>query len=197
MQRVLRTNLRARNRALKAARQADYDEYRKDWKDFAQRESMVEKVKQEDIRAEKKARREDWLLGPLAPKRDVGTKQGFYGMANGLIAQPPVFPPRIRHGPKGDGWDPSIGKPGGPKGWEGVGNEGNIVAGDRVCVVKGKSSLIGKIGDVKEVDSASKVLKITGLNTVSILCLFTPLHSPSSWTRETSSLLTGDVLLFH
>ncbi|EXJ71578.1 uncharacterized protein A1O5_05386 [Cladophialophora psammophila CBS 110553] len=138
MQRILRINLQARNQALKASRRKNYEKLRDDWKDYETRLIQTEKVKNAHIKAERRARREDWVLGPLAPKRDIGTKQDFYGTVSNLLYQGPVFPPKVRHG--------------------------NIVEGDRVCIVKGKESLIGQIGQVKDVSSDSKELRIEGLN---------------------------------
>ncbi|EXJ59140.1 hypothetical protein A1O7_06571 [Cladophialophora yegresii CBS 114405] len=166
MQRVLRINLQSRNQALKAARRRNRDEYLKDWKDFESRQIITQKQKNEYIKAERKSRREDWMLGPLAPKRDVGTKQNFYGTVSNLLYAGPVFPPRVRRGPKGKGWDfvGGEGRPEEQKEWEGYGNEGNIVEGDRVVVVKGPTSLVGQIGKVKEVASDTKEVRIEGLN---------------------------------
>ena len=163
MQRILRINLQARNQAAKAARRKEYDTYRKDWKDYQRRYNIREKAQNELIKAEKKARKEDWILGSLAPRRDVGVNQDLYGTVKNLLYQGPVFPSKVRYGPKGNSWDDV---PDGEKLWEGLGNEGNIVVGDRVCVVKGKDSLIGQIGKVKEVLSDTKELRLEGLNMV-------------------------------
>ncbi|KIX95476.1 uncharacterized protein Z520_08993 [Fonsecaea multimorphosa CBS 102226] len=167
MQRILRINLQARNQTLKATRRKNYEKLREDWKEYETRLVQTEKVKNAHIKAERRARREDWIMGPLAPKRDVGTKQNFYGTVSNLLYQGPVFPPRVRHGPKSNGWDP-VGGEGleeEQKEWEGFGNEGNIVEGDRVCIVKGKKQgLIGQIGKVKDVSSDAKELRIEGLN---------------------------------
>src|SRR6201999_4277072 len=120
MQRVLRINLQSRNQALKAARKKSRDDYLKDWKDYETRHTLTQKKRNEYAKAERQARREDWMLGPLAPKRDAGTKQGFYGTVSNLLYQGPVFPPKVRKGPKGVGWDPVGGEglPEEQKEWE-------------------------------------------------------------------------------
>lgn len=169
MQRILRINLQSRNSALKAERKRSLDNYLKDWKDYETRHTLTERQKNEYIKAERTSRREDWLLGPLAPKRDVGTKQGFYGTVSNLLYQGPVFPPKVRKGPKSNGWD-FVGGEGRDKElreWEGTGNEGNIVEGDRVVIVKGKGSLVGQIGKVKDLAKDSKEVRLEGLNLVS------------------------------
>ena len=163
MQRILRINLQARNQAAKALRKRELNKYREDWKDYEYRHNLREKSRNEHIKAERKARKEDWTMGPLAPKRDVGTNQNLYGTVTNLLYSGPVFPPKVRYGPKDNSWDAIPDK---QKGFEGLGNEGNIVDGDRVCVVKGKDSLIGQIGKVKEVSNDTKELRIEGLNVV-------------------------------
>ena len=53
------------------------------------------------------------------------------------------------------------------KNWEGEGNEGNIVVGDRVVVVRGVEEAVGKIGTVKDVDLNRGELTVMEVNTVS------------------------------
>ncbi|KAL8785537.1 MAG: hypothetical protein Q9213_003285, partial [Squamulea squamosa] len=79
----------------------------------------------------RQAQREDWFLGPLAPRRDVGDKAETYG----------TVPLRLVESPeKMDGkW----------KKW-------GIREGDRVCVVGKKEREKGKIGVVREVSERSE-----------------------------------------
>jgi large subunit ribosomal protein L24 len=165
MQRILRINVRSRNQALKAQRKAIKKAEKKDWADYDERRLMNEQERNKLIKAEKKARHEDWLLGPLAPKRDVGLKQKVYGTVNGALTVGPVFPRSARKGPKSRGWD-LVGGEGRQKEWKGFGNEGNIVEGDRVVVVKGRPDVMGQIGTVKEVKMDSKEVFVEGLNQV-------------------------------
>lgn len=168
MQRILRINLLARNHALKNERKKNLKKLRDDWREYEFRKAAIEKIRNEYIRAERKHRREDWMAGPLAPKRDVGTRQEFYATVSSYLQAGPAVPPQARRGPKGNGWDSvgSEGLEGEHKEWEGVGNEGNIVEGDRVCIVRGNSSLIGQIGKVVDLNAEAKEVKVEGLNMV-------------------------------
>lgn len=170
MQRILRINLLARNQALKAKRKKNLKEVKAEWREHSQRQIAIEKAKREFVKDERKNRREDWIAGPLASKRDAAERAELCGTASGVLAQGPNFPQRARKGPKGTGWDlvGSEGPAGEHKEWEGEGNEGNIVAGDRVCVIHGHESIVGQIGTVKEVQSHRKELTIEGLNMVRI-----------------------------
>ena len=174
MQKVLRINLLARNQALKNTRRKNLKDLKKEWKNHDQTRIYLENEQNKLIRTERKARREDWAAGPLAPKRDIGTSSGVYGTVNAFLSREPEIPAQVRPGPKGNGWDlvGSEGLEGEDKEWEGEGNEGNIVQGDRVCVVAGKESLIGHIGVVKEVELKRRALKIANFNMVNTRACF-------------------------
>ncbi|EXJ77726.1 hypothetical protein A1O3_09955 [Capronia epimyces CBS 606.96] len=138
MQKVLRINLLARNQALKGARRKNLKKLKEEWADHDQRRIAMDKAQRGIIKDERRHRREDWIAGPLAPKRDVGKRQELYATVPGLLAQGAPFPER------------------------------NIVEGDRVCVIHGKEELIGKIGRVKTVHAEQKLLSIEGLNMADI-----------------------------
>lgn len=111
---------------------------------------MHSKGRREMYVSAREAQREDWLLGPLAPRRDVGDKAETYG----------TVPLRILESPeKLDGkW----------KKW-------GVREGDRVCVIGAKEREKGKIGVVREVKEKAETCKVQGLNMVcaSIVLLFT------------------------
>ena len=104
-----------------------------------QEERQVSALVRKDILAERKARREDWEQGPLAPKRDVGDPGKVYGA---------LEPRRIR------GVDKAKFKKYG------------IVVGDRVVIVKEGHRDQGKIGKVTEVRVKAEECSIEGLNMV-------------------------------
>lgn len=91
----------------------------------------------------REARKEDWLLGPLAPRRDIGDRAETYG----------TVPLRMLETPeKLDGkW----------KKW-------GIKEGDRVCVVGGNEREKGKIGVVREVKEKAETCKVQGLNMINV-----------------------------
>ncbi len=86
------------------------------------------------------ARREDWQLGPLAPKRDVGAQADTYGTLDTRILRAPELPTEKR-----------------TKHWA-------IVAGDRVVIMEGKDK--GKIGVVQSISKETNHLTVEGLNKV-------------------------------
>lgn len=117
------------------------------------------------------ARREDWILGPLAPRRDTGTDnygtmaarelRGVKGgLGVGILTQ------------RASGGVTAAGKRGGKKG-EGVGmswKESLIYEGDRVAVLSGEgpeSRELGRIGKVRNVRRAEREVLIDDFNLVS------------------------------
>ncbi len=183
MQKIFRINLLARNQALRATRRKNLEKAKQEWAEHDQRQIAREKAIRGFVKAERRHRREDWIAGPLAPKRDVGEKEKLYGTVDGVLVQGPSFPERARLGPKGNGWDPvgSEGLESEQKEWEGEGNEGNIVVGDRVCVIRGHENIVGRIGTVTDISGERKELTVDGINMVrlDILPLQAAYLSPS------------------
>ncbi|KKY28623.1 putative kow motif domain protein [Phaeomoniella chlamydospora] len=99
----------------------------------------------EEIRNERRARREDWILGPLAPKRDVGENRGAYGTRPMHHGQMPevIKSQRVKYI--------------------------NFAVGDRVCVLRGRDT--GKIGKVEKVEEESQTLRVQGVNRVDLRLL--------------------------
>jgi hypothetical protein len=126
MQKVLRINILARNKAARKTRRQGLKDLKQEWYDHDQREILHRRAELDQVRAERIARREDWMLGPLAPKRDVGLKQGVYGTIDHVQLKGPELPAAVRKGPKSSGGDIEgreglEGKGEGEK-WEGEGN---------------------------------------------------------------------------
>ena len=97
------------------------------------------------VRAARKVQREDWTLGALAPKRDVGDDVHKYGTVSVRRLQPPVE--------KGEGW------------WKDYG----IVEGDRVVIVEPGHRDRGKIGTVRDLKMEAESCVVQGLNEVRAL----------------------------
>ncbi|KAK7555713.1 hypothetical protein IWX49DRAFT_80688 [Phyllosticta citricarpa] len=92
----------------------------------------------DQVREARRHRREDWELGPLAPRRDVGGARKTYGttVAERMRQFPVHADRRLKYAP--------------------------FAAGDRVVLLKGRDK--GKIGEVKEVNDESQTVTINGLN---------------------------------
>ncbi len=162
MQKVLRLNLLARNNQLKRTRKQLFEKRKDEEKDFERYAVRRSKVLREQRRAERKERREDWINGELAANRNSGLKKGALGTVDALMVSSKEIPSFMIGGPK------DTSNFGLRKDWEGEGNEGNIVVGDRVCVVRGVEEAVGKVGTVKDVDVEKGTLTVVEVNMVSV-----------------------------
>ncbi|KAI9696960.1 MAG: hypothetical protein M1836_004921 [Candelina mexicana] len=95
---------------------------------------------QQELKKARQARREDWELGSLAPRRDVGADTETYGALDSRRLRGPEKSEKERI-----------------KFW-------NIVVGDRVVIIKGQDK--GKIGRIAEVNKKSEEVIVEGLNMV-------------------------------
>lgn len=137
--------IRATNRAKTQARRKSVIEKAQNKRSEYIYQRYNEKVRDQDfrsaVRAARSARREDWLLGPLAPRRDVGEMKDVYGTVN--IRQ-------LQRVDKGDGrW----------KDW-------CIREGDRVVITGSKQRDRGKIGIVSSVNEKAEDCIVKGFNLV-------------------------------
>lgn len=146
MQRVLRRNILSRNQVLRRKRKQLEHDAKVENQQILTAQVRLSRYMLDDIKAERKARREDWLLGPLAPNREVGVVKGSFGA---LEADRQNLPDvrvskRVKYC--------------------------NFVSGDRVCVVDGREK--GKIGEVVDVDRATETVTVQGLNVVSYISFY-------------------------
>ncbi|EKG21297.1 KOW domain-containing protein [Macrophomina phaseolina MS6] len=138
MQKVIqRTAMAKRQAARKAQKIAELDkafDKRQNRKELQQIKSMTNKT----IVDARKRRREDWLLGPLAPRRDVGEWREKYATIDSRRIQLPAADPdtKLELAP--------------------------FAQGDRVVMLKGRDK--GKIGEVSEFDDESQTVRVKGLN---------------------------------
>jgi large subunit ribosomal protein L24 len=95
-------------------------------------------------RASQLTRQEDWLLGPLAPKRDVGDQESTYGA---LPSSAAFFPKKPADKIKDWG----------------------IVEGDRVVIIQDGHPDQGRIGKVKTVEKEQETVTIDGFNLVRVI----------------------------
>ena len=122
----------------KAARMAGKERRRHE--NFVRAQELV------DIKASRIARKEDWELGPLAPKRDVGTDKDTYGTIHTNRMRGPELTSEMRNRINPD--------------WKHM----NIVVNDRVVILEGRDK--GKIGKVIEVEAKRQEVTVEGLNMV-------------------------------
>jgi large subunit ribosomal protein L24 len=140
MQRVIRRTALARNQAQRKARIAAKKEQREEWKEALRQRFAQERLRLDAERNERTRRRDDWMRGPLAPKRDSGPEANYYGALPPHALQPPKVPVHLRR------------------------KYINIAAGDRVCLMKGPDK--GKISEVIKVDPETETLSVKDYNMV-------------------------------
>ncbi|KAJ9411236.1 hypothetical protein DTO045G8_868 [Paecilomyces variotii] len=142
MQKIIRRTALARNQAQRKANIAAKKEQREEWKEALRERFSYNRIQLDAIRNERSARREDWLKGPLAPKRDSGPEARFYGAMVPYAMQPPKVPKHLRR------------------------KYINFAAGDRVCVIRGRDK--GKIGEVTRVDPETETVTVKDVNMVDV-----------------------------
>jgi len=140
MQKVIRRTVLAERQAARRAkvRKSKYDAEKRvlDLQEaILRRRSVVQTLKDARI-----ARREDWQLGQLAPRRDFGAQRDTYGTTDTRLLRGPELPKSKQM-----------------KVWP-------IAVGDRVVLMEGRDK--GKIGTVRSTDKARNELTVEGLNKV-------------------------------
>jgi large subunit ribosomal protein L24 len=118
--------------------------------------------------AARKARREDWELGPLAPRRDVGDQALKYGTAKEVQLQLCVHPSKLhldwkmRHLPPEKRMEKLGWKSVRAHEWEKLGNL--FYEKDRVAVVRGPQA--GKIAVVDKAHEKEEMISLKSVNMV-------------------------------
>jgi large subunit ribosomal protein L24 len=140
MEKVIRRTGLVRNQAQRKANIAAKKERREEWKESLLQRFAYDRIRLDAEREERRRRRDDWMRGPLAPKRDSGVEASYYGALKPSILQPPKVPAHLRR--------------------EYI----NIAAGDRVCIMKGRNK--GKICEVSSVDPETEMLALKDVNKV-------------------------------
>ena len=158
MQKVIRRTLFAEQQAARRlARKKEKTD--RIWRRLSRRETqMARQDEVKNLQAAQLARREDWELGPLAPRRDVGDDKDTYG----TVDQSQLRFPKI-HRSKIDEVLKNVG-----------GRYLNLAKGDRVVLLEGGDK--GKIGKIIDIDASRGMCKVEGLNMV---CCSLELSPPS------------------
>jgi large subunit ribosomal protein L24 len=143
MQKVIRRTILAEKQV--ARRHAKHWEKvrRGDLKNKEEQARFHRKDEIEQIKKARQALREDWELGPLAPKRDVGDQKDSWGTINSLRSQGRFLTGKASEHSRGNA---------------------TIRSGDRVAIMNGVDK--GKIGRVTKVDIGRGECKVQGMNMV-------------------------------
>jgi large subunit ribosomal protein L24 len=147
MQKILRRTALAESQV--ARRLAKKKDAHLRLKEKTQRENDTYKANlaNADIKRERQVRREDYELGPLAPRRDVGTMKDTYGTVHAIQMSGKRLTPKERVEQYPD-----------------TPRYINIVPEDRVVLLHGRDK--GKIGKVTGVDNKTFEVTVEGLNLV-------------------------------
>nr|POE85497.1 hypothetical protein CFP56_43813 [Quercus suber] len=137
-----RAEYAAKRAAKKALKKKSLERYDETWSRSREQSQTIQR-QNTIIREGRRHRREDWELGSLAPRRDVGDQKDVYGSVH-------VF----------DYWLPRIPEGKGPETW-------HISEGDRVLVTRGRDR--GKIGVVARKDEDRGSVMVSGLNMIDLL----------------------------
>lgn len=150
MQKVIRRTVLAEKQAARKLTRLKESATRKRLKDNRNQASHSRKEETTQIKQARFARREDWELGPLAPRRDVGDSKNTYGTISSYRVRGPVL--------RTDELKEKL-KPFG-------GRYLNLAAGDRAVILEGSDK--GKIGKILSIDTKRAECTIQGLNMVKI-----------------------------
>lgn len=139
MQKVIRATERAKTQARRRNLIRRAEEHHRQRSRLMKREALKLKDDYSTIKAARIARREDWLLGPLAPRRDLGSLKDTYAT---------VHSTHVQHIEK-----------------RGKVRDHCIAEGDRVVIV-GDFPDRGLIGKVRQVKASAETCTVEGLNMV-------------------------------
>lgn len=147
MQAVIRRTVLAERQAARRLVKRRTKNQHEEMKTRREHERFAQQHLTGSIKNARSARREDYDLGPLAPRRDVGLKKETYGTihSNQLHGQKLTMEERMEVNPSG-------------------GRYANIVAGDRVVLLEGKDK--GRIGKVQSFDGEKQQVTVEGMNMV-------------------------------
>ncbi len=142
MQKVLRRTALAKSQAKRKLKIREDKETSRDKHMYLVQKQLIDRETGNAVRTARRTRRENWELGPLSPWKDGSQNEATYGTFHARIMQPPKVPEKMR-----------------VKDWF-------IKEGDRVCVVKGREGLKGRIGMIEKVNIEAETVTVAGLNMV-------------------------------
>jgi large subunit ribosomal protein L24 len=161
MQKILRRSALAEAQAVRRrVKRRDYD-LRMKRKNQRENDNYKLRLVNANIVQERKNRREDYELGPLAPRRDVGSQKETYG----TVSQWAMTGPKLTWEQRKEMYpDTAL-------------RYLNIRVDDRVVLLQGRDK--GKIGKVLQIDRMKMEVVVEGLNLVRLDCA---LSTPWDWS---------------
>jgi large subunit ribosomal protein L24 len=148
MQKVLRRTVLAEKQAARRLSKKRDKKRFEAAKGNREQNAFVRRDVAKEIKQRRFERREDWELGPLAPRRDVGDKKDTFGtVSTQRMRGPTLTTPERRDALKDVG-----------------GRYLTLVKGDRVVLLEGRDK--GKIGKITSTDRIRAECTVEGLNMV-------------------------------
>jgi large subunit ribosomal protein L24 len=148
MQKVIRRTALAEKQAARRLMRRKERNLRDKWKTQNEQRLVLEREADKRFAEAKRAHKESWELGPLAPRRDVGKNKETYGALDSQNIQGP----RLRRAEAEEILEV----------WGG--RFLNIREGDRVVILEGRDK--GKIGPVISIDKKRAEVTVEGMNMV-------------------------------
>jgi large subunit ribosomal protein L24 len=146
MQKLLRRTAMAKRQAKRKAEQFQQRVERVEAKQYKRELVSYESALRKNVREARKAWKLDWELGPLAPRRDYGEREGEYGAVDASAIFPPTKPVSMKQ------------------------KDYLIRVGDRVVITNGLDE--GKIGVVTELKEDAEYAFVDGLRVVRLRRVF-------------------------
>lgn len=149
MQKVIRRTLLAEKQAARRLAKRKDTSKREQAKSNREQSRYLRKDEVRDIKTARQVRKEDWELGPLAPRRDVGSLKEAYGTINSQRTRGTLLNEKEKE-----------------RLLESVGGKYLVFSKeDRVVLLEGRDK--GKIGKITAIDAARGECTVEGLNLVS------------------------------
>lgn len=153
MQKILRRVATAERVATKRQKAKGLILYKVDKKEQSARDRRHVAVAQKEIADAKQTIRDDWAMGSLAPRTDIGSFQDAYGaIGESRYSSPGGFSLAMRNARCR---------------WAGGAYYLNLAEGDRVVLLDGPDK--GRIGPVADINHEAAEVKVKGLNKVESL----------------------------
>jgi large subunit ribosomal protein L24 len=150
MQKIIRRVATAERVAAKRQKKKSLKSYKSDKKELTQQGQQHVKAAGSEVESAKEAIRNDWAMGSLAPRRDIGVWDGAHGaIGEARFSSPGHFSLVMRNARCQ---------------WAGGAYHLCLAAGDRVVLLDGPDK--GRIGPVHSVNDDTAEVTISGLNKV-------------------------------
>jgi large subunit ribosomal protein L24 len=158
MQKIIRRVATAERVVAKRQKARDLKWFKKGKKEQKEQSNQHVSAARRELENAKQAIRDDWAMGSLAPRHDVGEWEGAHGaIGESRFSSPGKFSLAMRNARCQ---------------WAGGAYYLNLAVGDRVVMLDGPDK--GRIGKVSEINHDTAEVTVAGLNKVRLSLYFLP-----------------------